>query len=721
MTLDKLQLCQRALGTDYTGQTALRTAVINACRGAPELEMALFKPALECEVPFSDLRSSVETYVSRETSKKFLTAADSGDDQFYTNRRYRVNDRGSSRGRVPRGQCVNNRGPPHSNNRHHWRKKCFVCNRKGCWSTKHTQEERRQARSQYVSHCEFTGEDPRSFATYLAEYEGHDLDQEDCCNDNSDEGELNGASTTHYLMDQAFLYRITGEDIYNTAPDTSADQFTLTGRYSKMKFQGILPDTGAAQVSTAGHEQFRALKIEDPLVQLDNAAAGKAIVRFGKGTSVASIGSLMLKTPIGTINFHVLDTPTPFLLCLADMDRLGVYFDNTTNQLVNRKTKTAIPVVRKWGHPWFFLSRKEAAGMFLTETELRRLHCRFGHPATDRLHTLLMRAGHEDVDSSVLKGIEKFCHSCQMNSQSPRRFKFTLPEDCEFSYEIIVDVMYLSNRPVLHVVDVATAFQAGKFLPSLSAKETWEVLRFLWIDTYQGPSDIVTHDAGTNFASHEFRNEAKMMGITCKQIPIEAHWSIGKLDRYHAPLRRAYEVINSELNSVVSQDAILQMAFKAVNDTTGPNGLVPTLLVFSTYPRINNESPPPPSLLKRADAIQKAMKSLRKAQAKRQINNAINTRNGPSVNEIQSLPLQSEVCVWREKDGWQGPFKIIATDRHNVTVDMVNGPVAFRSTVVKPYYRDPDTSFDPPRLDQDEDEDDLIVANVYPAPPALQP
>jgi hypothetical protein len=30
--LDKLQLCQRALGTDYTGKDALRTNVIRACR-----------------------------------------------------------------------------------------------------------------------------------------------------------------------------------------------------------------------------------------------------------------------------------------------------------------------------------------------------------------------------------------------------------------------------------------------------------------------------------------------------------------------------------------------------------------------------------------------------------------------------------------------------------------------------------------------------------------
>jgi hypothetical protein len=28
------------------------------------------------------------------------------------------------------------------------------------------------------------------------------------------------------------------------------------------------------------------------------------------------------------------------------------------------------------------------------------------------------------------------------------------------------------------------------------------------------------------------------------------------------------------------------MAFKAINDTAGPDGLVPTLLVFGAYPRM---------------------------------------------------------------------------------------------------------------------------------------
>ncbi|KAK1916420.1 hypothetical protein P3342_004239 [Pyrenophora teres f. teres] len=152
----------------------------------------------------------------------------------------------------------------------------------------------------------------------------------------------------------------------------------------------------------------------------------------------------------------------------------------------------------------------------------------------------------------------------------------------------------------------------------------------------------------------------------------------------------------------MSDEAILQMAVKAVNDTAGPDGLVPTLLVFGAYPRMTTESPPSPSMIKRSEAIQKATKALRKIAAERQVLDALNTRNGPTTGDVLALPLQSEVLVWRESDGWNGPYKIISVDSHNVTVDMINGPTTFQSTVVKPYYRpdhlwtDPDAPHAPP-------------------------
>ena len=49
------------------------------------------------------------------------------------------------------------------------------------------------------------------------------------------------------------------------------------------------------------------------------------------------------------------------------------------------------------------------------------------------------------------------------------------------------------------------------------------------------------------------------------------------------------------------------MAIKAVNNTTSLDGLVPTLLVYRAYLKINKLDPPAPSIMEQAAAIQKAM------------------------------------------------------------------------------------------------------------------
>ena len=49
------------------------------------------------------------------------------------------------------------------------------------------------------------------------------------------------------------------------------------------------------------------------------------------------------------------------------------------------------------------------------------------------------------------------------------------------------------------------------------------------------------------------------------------------------------------------------MAIKAVNNTTGLDGLVPTLLVYRAYPKINNLDPPALFIIERAAVIWKAM------------------------------------------------------------------------------------------------------------------
>jgi hypothetical protein len=149
--LDKLELCQRALGPEYTEEDNLRTAVIRACRSSPELEIALFKPARLCEELFADLRSSIEIVLNRSTALQQSVLENTAREQFYVNRRYTGNRRINRQNpgfRRPgnRSASSNFQARPISK----WKKKCFVCQKEECWYMKHINEERKRARAQYI-------------------------------------------------------------------------------------------------------------------------------------------------------------------------------------------------------------------------------------------------------------------------------------------------------------------------------------------------------------------------------------------------------------------------------------------------------------------------------------------------------------------------------------------------------------------------------------------
>ena len=90
------------------------------------------------------------------------------------------------------------------------------------------------------------------------------------------------------------------------------------------------------------------------------------------------------------------------------------------------------------------------------------------------------------------------------------------------------------------------------------------------------------------------------------------------------------------------------MAVKAVNNTAGPDGLVPTLLVFGAYLRISNLDPPTPSITEQAAVIRKVIAKIVKLRAKQTINNALYYRNGPNITLVYNLPLNSKVLIWRK-------------------------------------------------------------------------
>jgi hypothetical protein len=166
-----------------------------------------------------------------------------------------------------------------------------------------------------------------------------------------------------------------------------------------------------------------------------------------------------------------------------------------------------------------------------------------------------------------------------------------------------------------------------------------------------------------------------------KIVPVEAYNSIGIAERYHGPVRRAYQIIIVEIRDI-DKDMALQMAFKAINDSAGPDGLIPTLLVFGAYPRMTEFDAPSLTTTQRVTAIKKAMAEIQKIRAKRQVTDALNTRNGPNIDSVHNLELNAQVLVWREGNtgqsgSWEGPYRLVSMDGENCVLALPRGNTTF--------------------------------------------
>jgi hypothetical protein len=107
-------------------------------------------------------------------------------------------------------------------------------------------------------------------------------------------------------------------------------------------------DTKASKHSIVGYSQFLTLQKINK-VQLNESIRGTVSIQFKIG-STSSINSIKVATLIGTVKFYIVKVDTPFLLCLADINNLQVYFNNLKNVLIT-PLKT-VPVIRQFRHPF---------------------------------------------------------------------------------------------------------------------------------------------------------------------------------------------------------------------------------------------------------------------------------------------------------------------------------------------------------------------------------
>lgn len=159
-------------------------------------------------------------------------------------------------------------------------------------------------------------------------------------------------------------------------------------------------------------------------------------------------------------------------------------------------------LIHRWGP-------SDVPFVMYTEHDLGAIPRNFGHPLLRATKGLLRRSGGGKLDPDGKRAISNIaieCRNCNVHAAAPRRFKLTVgTEDLRFNHTLQVDTMFLTERPVLYMVDVATHFCAGTFLKSQCAKEIWTCIQNMWTLVFAKPLDYLSVYQGSSYVSNEMK------------------------------------------------------------------------------------------------------------------------------------------------------------------------------------------------------------------------
>jgi hypothetical protein len=176
--------------------------------------------------------------------------------------------------------------------------------------------------------------------------------------------DLTNRSLSHYLIDfhtdlndqiiNHLQISLKKELLHTDMKNINSDSFAyimIFDRYISEKFYEMMIDSNASTKSIAEYEQYLAFNKINFIIDLNSSRAETVNVQFDI-ESASSIESLIIDTLFDIVKFHVIKTDTSFLLYLADMNRLKIYFNNVKNILIMiaQLEKSSLSIIRRFGH-----------------------------------------------------------------------------------------------------------------------------------------------------------------------------------------------------------------------------------------------------------------------------------------------------------------------------------------------------------------------------------
>jgi hypothetical protein len=363
---------QKKLNSDYHDSNQMRKILIRACRNHSTLLIELHNSSWNFSDLINSLYNNIVNYES--INKKNNTYHQSIDiiDCDHTHNQNFI-DKQYHR------EFSNNRNKFFTNFRFRDKfsirasKKCFVCDKFNCWSTNHTKKKRDDFKKRFAnrnSKWNSRQKFERRLKQFITEFE-----------DNQDENfiiqffeklnidfEIDNISTNEFVIefnsdsklfliavdsiddsktisaiiimfaDKTFKHRLISMNniiIFANSISYIYNVFTAS-RYDDREFKNILIDHDAANFSSENIEQFTILQRISKTTLILNK---KRVISFRFDIDeILFIDIVDLNISVDTITFHIVFVQTSFLLCLADMNRLRLYFNNLINMLIEERS-----------------------------------------------------------------------------------------------------------------------------------------------------------------------------------------------------------------------------------------------------------------------------------------------------------------------------------------------------------------------------------------------
>ena len=206
--------------------------------------------------------------------------------------------------------------------------------------------------------------------------------------------------------------------------------------------------------------------------------------------------------------------------------------------------------------------------------------------------------------------------------------------------------MWLDGKPVLHIIDTGTNFSAARFLTAKDTATAWNTFLKACAHLYIGFPETMLVDQGTVFLSNEWEGACHSSQIELRTTGVRSHNSLGTGETYHAMLRRIFKKAKMH-HPELTKELTLSLSVKAMNDTAGPDGLIPTLLVFGALPRVPGLSSESPTQKERLRALETARSEFRKIIAENRLDKALQKKPPPAA-DFRFQPGQP-VYVYHDK------------------------------------------------------------------------